>query len=71
MTHDRTYFTVQFWNNDDTWVYNYGDNRVAEFDSKLEAEETIKRIFRLDPSIFSAKIFRVSKDEEVHMDNDV
>lgn len=71
MPHNRTYFTVKFWNTYDSWEYTVNDHKVAEFASKLEAAEKIKQIFRLDSSVFAAKIFRVSKDEEAHMDNDV
>ena len=70
MSHNRTYlyFTIQFWNANDTWDYNDGNGVVIEFNSKREAEERVKHILLKDSSIFAAKIFRVSKDEVAHID---
>ena len=71
MAHNRTYFTVQLWDENDTWCYNDGSGVATEFNSKLAAEKRVKHLLSKDSRIFAAKIFRVIKDEVAHIDNDV
>ena len=71
MSHNKTHYTVMlFYVDGSSTTYSDIHNKTIEFESKNEAREEINQIFTESSTIFSAKIFRVSKDEVEHIDNE-
>jgi hypothetical protein len=59
-----------FWDDGSSETYSDIYNKTIEFESKNEAREKINQLLKVNSTIFSAKIFRINKDEVEHIDNE-